>query len=102
MSFVRGMEHGEQTLPTNDLFVYLPLQILPDLVVAMERQGFTPAEVKKELKTTLCSWWECTQKKFLTTDTPECRILPGLKELTLVVPLTRLWDKLSRSLPFCN
>ena len=46
MSFVRGMEHGEQTLPTNDLFVYLPVQILPDLVVAMERQGITPAEVK--------------------------------------------------------
>ena len=46
MSFVRGMGHGEQTLPTNDLFVYLPVQILPDLVVAMERQGFTPAEVK--------------------------------------------------------
>ena len=46
MSFVRGMAHGEQTLPTNDLFVYLPVQILPDLVVAMERQGFTPAEVK--------------------------------------------------------
>ena len=46
MSFGRGMEHGEQTLPTNDLFVYLPVQILPDLVVAMERQGFTPAEVK--------------------------------------------------------
>ena len=46
MSFVRGMEYGEQTLPTNDLFVYLPVQILPDLVVAMERQGFTPAQVK--------------------------------------------------------
>ena len=46
MSFVRGMEHGEQTLPTNDLFVYLPVQILPDLVVAIKRQGFTPAEVK--------------------------------------------------------
>ena len=46
MSFVGGMEHGEQTLPTNDLFVYLPVQILPDLVVAMERQGFTPAEVE--------------------------------------------------------
>ena len=45
MSFVRGMEHGEQRLPTNDLFVYLPVQILPDLVVAMERQGFTPTEV---------------------------------------------------------
>ena len=24
----------------------LPVQILPDLVVAMERQGYTPAEVK--------------------------------------------------------
>ena len=46
MSFVRGMEYGEQTLPTNDLFVYLPVQILPDLVVAMERQGFRPAQVK--------------------------------------------------------
>ena len=46
MSFVREMEHGEQTLPTNDLFVYLPVQILSDLVAAMERQGFTPAQVK--------------------------------------------------------
>ena len=46
MSFVRGMEYGEQTLPTNDLFVYLPVQILPDLVEAMERQGFRPAQVK--------------------------------------------------------
>ena len=46
MSFVRGMEYGEQTLPTNDLFVYLPVQILPDLVVAMERQGFTPTQVQ--------------------------------------------------------
>ena len=47
MSFVRGMEYGEQTLPTNDLFVYLPVQILPDLVTAMEQQGFKPAEVKE-------------------------------------------------------
>ena len=46
MSFVRGMEYGEQTLPTNDLFVYLPVQILPDLVTAMEQQGYKPAEVK--------------------------------------------------------
>ena len=46
MFFVREMEHGEQTLPTNDLFVHLPVQILPDLVVVMERQSFTPAEVK--------------------------------------------------------
>ena len=35
-------------------------------------------------------------------DTPACRLLPGLKELTLVGPLTRLWDKLSRSLPCCK
>ena len=93
MSFVRGMEYGEQTLPTNDLFVYLPVQILPDLVVAMERQckGATATDPKmKKLKTTLCSLWECTLKKLLTTDTPECRIRPALKELTLVVPLTRL------------
>ena len=27
-------------------FVYLPVQILPDLVTAMEQQGFRPAEVK--------------------------------------------------------
>ena len=40
------MEYGEQTLPTNDLFVYLPVQILPDLVTAMKQQGFKPAEVK--------------------------------------------------------
>ena len=113
MSFVRGMEHGEQTLPTNDLFVYLPVQILPDLVVAMERQGFTPAEVKggygyrpkeedAEDRTTPCSWWECTLKTLFTTGTPECRIRPGQKEPTLVVPLTRLWDKLSRFPPFCS
>ena len=48
----------------------------------------------------LSAWMLHTLKKLLTTDTPECRIRPGLKELTLVVPLTRLWDKLSRSLPF--
>ena len=46
MSFVRGMEYGEQTLPINDLFVYLPVQILPDLVTAMGQQGFKPAQVK--------------------------------------------------------
>ena len=45
---------------------------------------------KRVLKTTPCSWWECTLKTLLTTETPECRILPGLKEPTLVVPLTRL------------
>ena len=35
-------------------------------------------------------------------DTPACRLLPGLKELTLVESLTRLWDKPSRSPPCCN
>ena len=109
MSFVRGMEHGEQTLPTNDLFVYFPVQILPDLVVAMEQQGFTPAEVK--------GGYGYRPKEEGAEDNPLLvvgvhtkeiaydrypRILPGLKELTLVVPLTRLWDKLSRSLPFCS
>ena len=87
------------------------MRTLPDLVVAMERQGFTPAEVKggygyrpKEevLKTTPCSWWECTLKTLLMTDTPECRMLPELKERALVVPLTRLWDKHSRFPPFCS
>ena len=46
MSFVRRMEHGEQMLPTNAFFVHLPVQILPDLVTAMEQQGFKPAEMK--------------------------------------------------------
>ena len=63
MSFVREMEYGEQTLPTNDLFVYLPVQILSDLVVAIERQGFRSAQVKgsygrqlkeEEAEDTLC------------------------------------------------
>ena len=46
MSFVRGMEHGEQALPVNDLFVYLPVQLLPALVEAIGQQGFEKAEVK--------------------------------------------------------
>ena len=36
---------AQRQLPLR-LAVALPVQILPDLVVAMERQGFTPAEVK--------------------------------------------------------
>ena len=111
MSFVRGMEYGEQMLPTNDLFVYLPVQILPDLVTAMEQQGFKPAEVKggsgyrpKEegAENNPLIGWECTPKTLLMIDTPACRPLPGPKELTLVEPLTRLWDKPSRSPPCCN
>ena len=46
MSFVRGMEYGEQTLPINDLFVYFPVQLVPALVTAMEQQRFTSVEVK--------------------------------------------------------
>ena len=46
MSFVRGMEYGEQTLPINDLFVYFPAQLVPALVTAMEQQRFASVEVK--------------------------------------------------------
>ena len=107
MSFVRGMEHGEQTLPTNDLCLSPSADPArpgcshgaAGLHARRGERGLR-TDKKKELKTTLCSWWECTQKKLPTTDTPECQILPGLKELTLVVPLTRLWDKPSRFLPF--
>ena len=56
----------------------------------------------RTLRTTPCSWWECTLKTLFMTGTPECRIRPGQKEPTLVVPLTRLWDKLSRFPPFCS
>ena len=45
---------------------------------------------------------ECTPKTLLMIDTPACRPLPGPKELTLVEPLTRPWDKPSRSPPCCN
>ena len=46
MSFVRGLTHGEQTLPINDLFVYLPVQLLPALVESILHHGFDRAEVK--------------------------------------------------------
>ena len=46
MSFVRGMEYGEQTLPINDLFVYFPVQLVPALVTAMEQQRFASVGVK--------------------------------------------------------
>ena len=46
MSFVRGMEYGEQTLPVNDLFVHFPVQLVPALVTAMEQQRFASVEVK--------------------------------------------------------
>ena len=46
MSFARGMTHGEQTLPINDLFVYLPVQLVPALVEAIGKRGYERAEVK--------------------------------------------------------
>ena len=46
VSFVRGMEYGEQTLPINDLFVYFPVQLVPALVTAMEQQRFASVGVK--------------------------------------------------------
>ena len=99
MSFVRGMEFGEQTLPTNDLFVCLPVQILPDLVVAMERQGFRPAQVmggygyrpKEEGAEDNPLLVVGAHTKEIAYDRySRMPIHPGLKELTLVVPLTRL------------
>ena len=111
MSFVRGMEHGEQTLPTNDLFVYLPVQILPDLVVAMERQDFTPAEVKGG-----CGYRPKEEgaednpllvvgvhtKEIAYDRYPRMPDTSWAEKLTLVVLLTRRWDKPSRFLPFCS
>ena len=46
MSFVRGMEFGDQTLPINDLFVFFPVQLMPALVAAMEQQRFASVGVK--------------------------------------------------------
>ena len=65
MSFVRGMEYGEQTLPINDLFVYFPVQLVPALVTALEQQRFASVEVKGGSATdpvskgrkTIPSWW---------------------------------------------
>ena len=110
MSFVRGMEHGDQTLPINDLFVYLPVQILPALVTAMEQQGFTQAEVK--------GGWGYRPRKQGAEDNP--LLVAGVynkeiaydryprmpdtsrREYTPVAPLTHLWGKLCRSHPSCN
>ena len=62
MPFVRGMTHGEQTLPINDLFVYLPVQLLPALVEAIGQQGYKKAEVK--------SGWGCRPRKEGAEDNP--------------------------------
>ena len=100
MSFGRGMEYGEQTLPTNDLFIYLSVQILPDLVVAMERQGYTPAEVKggygyrskeEDADDNSLLVVGVHAKDIIYDRYPRmCRTRPGQKESVLVVPLTRL------------
>ena len=104
MSFVRGMEYGDQTLPINDLFVYFPVQLVPALVTAMEQQRFTPVGVKGgcgyrprkqgEEDTIPSWWWELTARKLYMTATPECRTRPGRREHIPVVPLTHLWGKL--------
>ena len=102
------MEYGEQTLPTNDLFVYLPVQILPDLVTAMEQQGYKPAEVKggtgyrpKEegAEDNPLIVVGVHTKDIVYDRYPRMPSLPGPRERALVEPLTRLWDKPSRSPP---
>ena len=98
MSFVRGMEHGDQTLPINDLFVHPPVQILPALVTAMGQQGFTQAEVKSgwgywprkdgaednPLLVGVCS------KKVACDHHPRMLTRHGRRGHTPVVPLTHL------------
>ena len=46
MSFARGMTHGEQTLPINDLLAYFPVQLLPALVQSITDHQFQPAELQ--------------------------------------------------------
>ena len=100
MSFVRGMEYGDQTLPINDLFVYFPVQLVPALVTAMEQQRFTPGSKGKK---TIPSWrWEFTTRKLYTTATPERRTRPGRREHIPAAPLIHLWGKLCLSHPSCN
>ena len=62
MSFVREMTRGEQTLPINDLFVYLPAQLLPALVESILHHGFQRAEVK--------SGWGAVPEKKARKTTP--------------------------------
>ena len=62
MSFVRGMTHGEQTLPVNDLFANLPVQLLPALVQSILQHQFQPAEVK--------SGWRYRTRKEGAEDNP--------------------------------
>ena len=46
MSFVRGMTHGQQELPINDLFVYIPVQVRPGLVQSIIDHQYQPTELK--------------------------------------------------------
>ena len=45
MSFARGMNHGEQEVPINDMYVYFPVQVLPSLVRSMTDNQFQPAKL---------------------------------------------------------
>ena len=49
MSFARGMTHGQQELPINDMFVYFPVQALPSLVQSITANDFQPAPLEKGL-----------------------------------------------------
>ena len=111
MSFVRGMEYGEQTLPINDLFVYFPVQLVPALVTAMEQQRFASVEVKGgcgyrprkqgEEDNPLLVVGFIARKSYMTA-TPACRTRPGRRGHIPVVPLTLRWGKLCLSHPSSN
>ena len=115
MSFVRGMEYGDQTLPINDLFVYFPVQLVPALVAAMEQQRFASVGVKGG-----CGY---RPRKQGEEDNPLLVVGVYNKEIIYdlyprmpdtswearaytwnipVVPLTLLWGKLCPSHPSCN
>ena len=45
MSFARGMNHGQQELPINDMYVYFPVHALPSLVQSTTDNQFQPAQL---------------------------------------------------------
>ena len=47
MSFARGMTHGDLSLPINDLFVYLPVQLIPALAQSILDHHFQPTDLKE-------------------------------------------------------
>ena len=110
MSFVRGMEHGEQTLPINDLFVYFPVQLDPALVTAMEQQrfasvvkggcGYRPRKQGEEDNPLLVVG--VYNKEIIYDRYPHMPDRPGRREHIPVAPLTLLWGKLCPSHPSCN